>query len=518
MSNHALALAFALACGLAAPAQVTTAQYDNARTGANLRETILTPADVGAEHFGKVFRLAVDGDIYAQPLFVPNVEIPGQGRHNVVFVATEHNSVYAFDAEGRPSTPLWQVNLSGKDEEPLTPRDVACPFITPEIGITPTPTIDLPTGTIYVLARSRQNQGFAGSYRYVQKLHALAITTGAEKFGGPVEIKASVPGSGDGASGGRVPFNPRRDHPRAALLLANGNVYLTWGSACDVADYHGWVMAYDAASLQQKVVLNVSPDAQESGIWQGDAGPAADAEGNIYVATGNGKFDADTGGRDYGDTLLRLGKDLAIRDYFTPFDQREMNAKDADLGSGGPVVLPDQAGAHPHLAIVGGKNGVLYVLDRDKMGKFHADSNSHAVQTIRFKGMLMGAAAYWNRHVYVLGSKDVLRDFAIKDGQLVEVGVGADSFIDPGATPTISANRARDGIVWVIEQKGWNSPDRPAVLRAYDASNVGRALYNSEQRSTRDRAGLVLRFSMPLVVNGRVYVGTKKGVDVYGLM
>jgi hypothetical protein len=509
-----------------APGQVTTSQYDNARTGANLNETTLTPQNVNAAQFGKLFSLRVDGDIYAQPLYLMGAEMPGKGKHNFVFVATEHDSVYAFDADGPSSTPLWQTNFvnSGAGVTTVPATAVQCPFIRPEIGITPTPVIDRETGTLYVLARTKESQGLVRGSRYVQRLHALAITTGAEKFGGPVEIKALVKGKAAGGSGGQVDFDPLRELPRASLLLANGQVYLTWASSCDVAPYHGWVMAYDAHTLAQTAVFNTSPDAEESGIWQSDTGPAADKDGNVFVATGNGRFDvADSGGRDYGDTVLKLSLEkgnLAVHDFFTPFNQKELNSDDNDIGSGGPLLLPDQPGPHPHLLMVGGKGGGMYVIDRDHMGKYHSGDDSHAVQVLRFGSGIYSAPAYWNHHVYIFAADDVLKDFAVEHGQLSAkpVALGTAKFIDPGATPTVSANGSRNGIVWVLQSKGWRSPDRNAVLFAFDAANVAHELYDSEQNSARDRAGLCLRFNIPTVVNGKVYVGAKGEVDVYGLL
>lgn len=506
-----------------AGAQVLTSQYNNARTGANLHETILTPANVNANQFGAVFRFPVDGAVYAEPLYIPNLEIPGQGTHNVVFVATEHDSVYAFDADGKSRTPLWHVNFtnSGAGVTTVPGWDASCPFIQPEIGITPTPVIDYSSGTLYVLARTKEKTGVLSS-RYVQRLHALAITTGVEKFGGPVEIKARVAGRGDGSSGGRVDFDPLHELPRSALLLANGKVYLSWASSCDVAPYHGWLMAYDARTLAQTGVFNTSPDAGQSGIWAGDAGIAADDQDNVYLATGNGKFDAAMGGRDYGDSLLKLAAGdhgLELRDYFTPYNEDDLNANDDDLGSGGPVLIPDQPGQHRHLLVIAGKGAAIYLLDRDHLGHFEAGSDRHAVQALpaALGGGSFGAPAYWNRHLYFVGSDDVLKDFVLDDGQLKPVARGTVQFIDPGATPTISANGTRNGIVWALSSKRWNEPDGPPeVLRAFDAADVTRQLYSTEQVPTRDRGGVGLRFNIPLVVNGRVYVGTKDGLDVYG--
>jgi hypothetical protein len=505
--------------------QVLTSQYDNARTGANLYETILTPANVNPSQFGALFTLPVDGAVYAEPLYLPNLEIPGQGTHNVVFVATEHDSVYAFDADGKSRNPLWHVNftISGAGVTTVPGWDVSCPFIQPEIGITPTPVIDYTTGTLYVLARTKEKSGMLSS-RYVQRLHALAITTGAEKFGGPVEIKAAVSGRGDGSSGGKVDFDPLHELPRSALLLMKDKVYLTWASSCDVAPYHGWVMAYDAQTLAQAGVFNTSPDAGQSGIWAGDAGIAADDQGNVYLATGNGRFDAASGGRDYGDSVLKLAlgdHGLELRDYFTPYDERELDKDDNDLGSGGPVLLPDQPGPHAHLLAVAGKGATLYLLDRDRLGNFEADADRNAVQTLpaALGGGYFGAPAYWNHHLYFIGSDDVLKDFVLDRGLLKPAARGTVKFLDPGATPTISANGNRSAIIWALSSKRWNEADgAPEMLQAFDAADVSRRLYSSEQIPTRDRGSVGLRFNIPLVANGRVYVGAKGAVNVYGLL
>jgi hypothetical protein len=506
--------------GVTAQAQMTTAQVDNARTGAYLNETKLTPQNVNPKQFGKLFTLKVDGDVYAQPLFLAGVEIPGKGRHDVLFVATEHDSVYAFDAYGNSTTPLWQVSFLKGGATTLSQVDTQCFFIRPEVGITSTPVIDAKTGTLYVLARTKIEHALTAD-EFHQRLHALAVTTGMEKFGGPVEIQASVRGRGDGSANGTVPFDSRRENPRAALLLANGMVYLSWGSSCDVGPYHGWVMAYDAQTLKQKGVFNDSPDADDGGIWASDTGIAADKTGNVFVATGNGQFDAAKGGRDYGDSLLKLifnGQALRLSDYFTPFNQDELNKNDNDLGSGGPMLLPDQPGAHPHLLVVGGKAPMIYVLDRDNLGHYRPQDNSHAVETIKTNGGIFGSMAYWNHNVYVLSDSDALRDYEVKDGRLVYKALSSFRFPDHAATPAVSANGNRDGVVWVLSSKGWNSPDRTAVLHAADASNITHELYNSEQNAARDRAGTALRFNVPTIVNGHVYVAAKREIDVYGLL
>jgi hypothetical protein len=495
---------------------VTTSQYDNARSGANRLETILTPRNVNVRHFGKIFTLKVDGDVYAQPLFLAGLEIPGKGRHDVLFVATEHDSVYAFDAYGHPAVPLWRVNFLRKGVTTVPDDDVECPFIVPEVGITSTPVIDADTGTLYVLARTKE------SSHYRQRLHALSVTTGLEKFDGPVDIKAMIDGRGTGSQLGKLEFDPLRENPRASLLLTNGSVYLTWGSSCDVGPYHGWVMAYDAHTLKRKAVFNASPDADDSGFWAGDTGPVADKRGNLFLATGNGRFDAASGGRDYGDSLLKLdGLSLKLYDYFAPFNVGKLDADDKDLGSGGPVLLPAQPGPHPGLVVIAGKGGTIYLIDRDHMGHYRPNNDSHAVQTIPSPGGgVCGSMAYWNHNLYVLSNSDhdALRQFSLHDGRLSLKAASGSRFPAICATPVVSANGLRDGVLWVLHSRAWNADDTNAVLFAFDALDTSRLLYVSEQNPSRDRAGLALRFNIPIIANGHVYVGAKREVDVYGLL
>lgn len=502
-------------------AQVTTSQYDSLRTGATLNEKTLTPQNVNATQFGKLGAFKVDGAVYAQPLFVPAVEIPGKGNHDVLFVATEHDSVYAFDAFRPDEPPLWQMSLLDKKggDEAVPASEVQCPFIQPEVGITSTPVIDLQSGTLYVLARTMNGHLFSEN-QYFQRLHALAITTGAEKFGGPVQITASVRGKGAGSKNGEVRFDALRENPRAALLLVNHVVYLSWGSSCDVDPYHGWVMAYDSQTLKQKAALNVTPDGGEGGIWASDTGLGADPDGNVYVTTGNGTFNASTDGRDYGDSLLKVtlqDSSLVVRDYFTPFNQAQLSDADADLGSSGPTLLPDQPGPHRHLLLQPAKGSMTYVIDRDQMGQFHAEGDA-VVQRIHMSGGGYGAMAYWNGHVYFACSDDRLRDYEIENGQLKLHSSSSIKFANPGATPSVSADRNKNGIVWAIATKTWNGPNRSAILYAFDANNMSEPLYTSEQNSNRDRAGMATRFVIPLVVNGHVYFGARDEVEVYGLV
>jgi hypothetical protein len=523
----AMAVALVSSCAIAQATSpvitspVITSQYDNLRSGATLHETVLTPQNVNAAQFGRLGAFKVDGPVYAQPLYPPGVEVPGKGKHNVLFVATEHDSVYAFDAERPNSEPLWHVSfVDGKrNTYPLTSRDTGCPFIQPEIGITSTPAIDLQSGTLYVLARSKLNPTF-GDEQYFQQLHALAITTGVEKFGGPKEISASVTGKGDGAKNGQVSFSPLRENPRAALTLSKGVLYLSWGSSCDLDPYHGWVMAYDPQTLAQKGALNLTPDGGQGGIWASDTGPGADEAGNVYVTTGNGTFDAAGGGRDYGDSVVKIAagnSGIEIRDYFTPYDQARISEADADLGSSGPTLLPEQPRPHRHLLLQPGKSGQLYVIDRDQMGQFHREGDA-IIQRLNMGHGGYGAMAYWNHHVYFAGSDDFLRDYVIEKGKLTLNTYSRMKFDNPGATPSISANGDKNAIVWAVATRRWDGGDRPAVLYAFDANKIDQPIYSSEQNSKRDRGALATRFVIPLVVGGRVYFGTRSEVEVYGLV
>ena len=519
-TRNVCALLLAILTLTAAAQKVTTSQYDNARLGANRIETTLTPRNVNAEHFGKLFTLKVDGDVYAQPLFLSGVEIPGKGRHDVLFIATEHDSVYAFDAT-TPGPPLWQVSLLKPGSTTVPAGDTDCPFIRPEVGITSTPVIDPVTGTLYVLARTKDRPNLLAKADFKQTLHALAVTNGVEKFNGPVEIKATLPGKGDGSKDGQLAFDPWHENPRAALLLANNAVTLTWGSSCDVTPYHGWIISYDAHTLQQRAVFNTSPDADDSGIWAADTGPAADPHGNIIVATGNGSFDVDKGGRDYGDSLLKLdAQSLKLADYFTPFNAEDLDRNDADLGSGGPLLIPDQPGPHPHLAVVAGKSGTIFLIDRDHMGHYVSQSNRHAIQTIPNRYGVYAAPAWWNQTLYVLscGDDDAIQTFSLSNSKLTRTATSGDSVTGLCTTPTISANGNKDGILWILRSKAWNGPDTQAELTAWDATNINRKLYDSEHNYQRDRAGQALRFNIPIVVNGHVYIGAKKEIDVYGLL
>jgi hypothetical protein len=499
-----------------ANADVLTYHNDNARTGQSLGESVLSPATVGQGTFGKLFHRLVDGFVYAQPLYVANVAIPGRGTHNVVYVATENDTVYAFDADSKAGPYLWKKRLIVPQShgQAVHSNEVGCDDLVPKIGVTGTPVIDAGSGTLYVVAKTREGKSF------VQRLHALDIATGAEKLGGPVVIAGAVSGNGDGSVGGIVTFDPLRENQRPSLLLVNGVVYIGWASYCDIGPYHGWVMGYDAATLQQVSVYNTTPDGGLGGVWQGGAGPAADAASNIYFETGNGTFDAQFGGNDLGDSLVKLGSDLTLADYFTPFNEDALSAADIDFGSSAPLLLPDQPGPHPHLAIASGKEGTIYLVDRDDKGHFHAGDDSQIVQSLPGAvGGTYGMPAYWNDTVYFLGAGDALKAFRLSGGMLSTspASQASEVYGFPGATPTVSANGVGGAIVWTLQTDGYGS-GKPAVLHAYDATDVSIELYNSNRAGRRHQPGKPVKFALPTVANGKVYVGAQKRISVFGLL
>jgi uncharacterized repeat protein (TIGR01451 family) len=507
-----------------------THHNDNMRTGQNLNETVLTPSDVNSTTFGRLFSYSLDGLSIASPLYVAGVTVPDQGVHNLVYVATEHDSVYAFDADGISAAPLWQRSFLGPGVTTVPASDTGeCCDISPEIGITGTPVIDPSTGTLYVVAKTKE-----GASTYVQTLHALDLGTGVEKFGGPVVIQATVPGSGNGSSGGRISFDPLRQNQRPSLLLNNGVVYVGFGSHGDHQPYHGWLLGYSASTLQQVVALNVSPNADGGGIWQANGGPAADAAGNIYVVTGNGAFDGDSGGPDFGDSFLKITANGTIADYFTPWNQGTLNANDFDLGAAGPLLLPDQPGAHPHLMVSAGKNNTVYLVDRDAMGHYSGKTNDNQIVQALINIFPFGtpepgnysAPVYFNGTVYFGPIADNIQAFPVTNGLLRTTALtrSQDVFKYPGATMAISANGTSNGILWAIQRNGdcgvrpSCGTAAPGVLKAYDALNLGIMLYSSDQMGNRDMFDFATKFSVPLVANGKVFIGSLGQLTVYGLL
>jgi outer membrane protein assembly factor BamB len=483
---------------------VLTYHNDLARTGQNLNETMLTPASVASPQFGPLFTYPVDGQVYAQPLYMPGVIVPGKGIHNVVFIATEHDSVYAFDADNSLA-PLWRVSFLNAAQGVATASaaDLGCASIAPEIGITATPVIDPATGTLYVVAMTEE--GPNGSI--VHRLHALDVATGAEKPGSPVEIQASAPGTGNGANS--VPFQPWLYKERAGLLLLNGVLYTAWSSQCDFGNYHGWIIGYNAATLRQSAVFIDTPNWDAGAFWQGGAAPAADSNGNIYAVSANGTFDANVGGFDFGESILKLSTtpSLTLADYFTPHNAAALSDKDLDLGSSGALLLPDEAGsvAHPHLLVIGSKSGTVYLLDRDRLGHFQPNADSQIVQSLTDAvGPLFGIPAYFNNTVYFSAAHDQVKAFAIQNGLLSTAPISASgaTFAVLGTVPSISADGSGNGILWTIDPAG--------QLHAYDAADLGVQLYQGS-------VGSSVKFSTPTIANGKVYVGTMNSLAIFGL-
>jgi hypothetical protein len=508
-----------------------TYHADKFRSGVNLQEFALTSATVKSSTFGKLFSRAVDGQIYAQPLHVANLTIAG-GKHNVVYVATEHSSVYAFDADGKTTAPLWQHSFINSAAGITTIGKPANALIAPEISISSTPVIDISTSTLYVAVSTSEH----GSI--VHRLHALSLTTGAEKFGGPIVIQGSVPGMYPPlVVNGRVPFVPKQHLQRPALLLLNGNVYIAYGSNGDQLPYNGWLFAYSAQGtgvLHQVAIFCTSPNKGASAIWQSGDGPAADTSGNIYVATGNGPFDLNTGGPDAGNTILKLSLQagaLVRLDYFTPFNTGELTTDDLDLGAGGPILPPTQSGAAaPSLLVVGGKDGKIYLVNRANMGKFNAATNND-VQTLPLGNPeptngLFATPAALGSSIYIGEINERLERFIFSSGLLSTAPAAQTStvFLYPGTSPMISTNGS-SSIVWTLDLHAYvgGTPDGavntagPAVLHAYDGTTL-HELYNSTQAGSRDKAGNAIKFTSPTIANGHVYVGTANQLDVYGLL
>jgi len=485
---------------------VLTYHYNNQRTGAYTAETTLTPANVNVNQFGKLISYKLDGYSFGQPLYLANLQF-SDGLHNVVYVATENDSVYAFDADGKTASPLWKVNFTNTAAGITTVpcADVDGCYIGPNIGITATPVIDSANRAIWVMARTKENGA------YVHKLHALDIVTGTERFGGPIVISASIQGSGLGSQNGIVPFGNMRQHNRPALTLVNGVVYAAFASLADQNPYHGWILGYAPNSgsntISQVAVYNTSPNGGQGGMWSVGA-LAADPSGTIFTETGNGNFN---GGSDLGDSFIKIttsGGVLQTADYFTPFDQSTMNNQDLDLGSGGPLVVPDQAGtAHPHLLIGGGKTGTLYVVDRDNMGHFNAAGDTQIVQKVTGQaGEIQHTPAFWNNNVYVSREGATLMMYSLTNGLLSLNPTSQSTLVyGYGESPIITANGNANGILWIAEHVAGSN----GVLRAYNATNLATELYNSNQNNARDGITSVPAFGTVLVYNGKLYISTK---------
>ncbi len=502
---------------------VTTYHYDNTRQGLNAHETTLTLANVNSAGFGLLGNYPVDGKVDAQPLFVANLPL-ASGAVNALFVVTEHDSVYALN----PSTgaQIWKTSVLAAGE--ITSDSHGCDQITPEIGITATPVIDRTAGThgaIFVVGMSKDASG-----HYHQRLHALDLLTGAELAGSPAEIAANYPGTGENSSNGKVIFDPAQYAERVGLTLVNGTIYTAWTSHCDFQPYTGWVIAYNESSLAQTSVLNLTPNGSEGSVWMSGYGLAADSAGSLYLLDANGTLDPGftpagfPSQSDFGNAILKLSttSGLAVADFWEPFNTTAESNNDADLGSGGAMLLPDltdASGITRHLLVGAGKDHNIYVADRDNLGKFNAAGNSNLYQEIA-DALPSGAwsgPAYFNNTVFYGGQNDVLRAYTITGAKLstAPTSQSANSFPYPGATPAVSANGTQNGIVWALE----SADSAPAVLHAYDATNLSHELYNSNQAAShRDAFGNGNKFITPMIVNGQVFVGTPNSVAVFGLL
>ena len=508
------------ASAAAVPTDVLTYKNDLSRSGQNLTESTLTLANVTASSFGLLRTLPVDGKVDAQPLYVSQLNVSG-AMHSVVFAATENDSVYAFDAD--TGSVLWQVSLLEAGETVSDTRD--CTQVSPEIGVTSTPVIDRSAGThgtLFVVAMSKD-----AASNYHQRLHALDLASGAELLGGPTEISATSAT----AAGGVAMFAPGQYEERAALLLLNGTVYTSWTSHCDIAPYFGWIIGYSESTLSQSAVLNVAPNSGGGGpsIWMSGGGPAADSEGNIYLLTANGVFETtlDANGfpnqQDYGNSFLKLstaGGSLSVADYFTMYNEVAESGADGDLGSGGEMLLPDltdSTNTVRHLVLGAGKDGNIYVVNRDSMGKFNASGNSQIWQQVSgaVPAGVWATPAYFNGTVYYGDMGASLKAFTVANAKLVAAPQSQSSvqFTYPGTAPSVSANGTSNGIVWAHENSN------PAVLHAYDATNLAHELYNSSQASgNRDQFGAGNKYITPTVADGKVFVGTTGAVAVFGLL
>jgi hypothetical protein len=545
-----LALVFALSSGVLAqtptPVPVPTWRYDLTHAGENTTETALTPTNVNVNSFGKLFSVSVDSTVYAQPLYVPGLTMSDGLVHNVLFVATENDSIYAFDADsnqGADAKPIWQISLltaaygAGSGATAVPWQDTGSPDVAPTVGITGTPAINPATNTMYVVANTKE------SGVYYSRLHAINIITGAEEAGSPVNITATVAGTGAASSGGQITFSPLWQNQRTALDYYNGYVYFGYASHGDLNNYHGWLFAYNASTLQQTGVICLTPDDIGGGVWGSGAGLPIDTSisgGRMFVVTGNGgrssapPFSSST---DYGESVIAFDIANGIftpTDEFTAFNYSTLNSHDYDQGAGGLLMLPDQQGAYPHLLITAGKEGRITLLNRDNLGGYAsgASSNTNAVQDIppvvQVGQGFWSTAAYWNGNVYVWAGGELPSDggvpnagmlFKINSGLLSTTPASKTTFTSafPGPTFSISSNGTQDGIAWAVRADQFNT-NGPAVLYAFDANDLSKILYESDTNSSRDSAGPANKFSVPVVTNGKVYVAAHGEVDVYGLL
>jgi hypothetical protein len=495
---------------------VVTYHYDNQRSGQNLKETTLTTSNVNSATFGKIGEFAVDGQIDGQALFLSQLAIPGQGNKDVLYVATENDTVYAVDAQsisGTSATVLWKTSVLSSGESSAT--NLPCGNIIPN-GITATPVIDRSRNAIYLEAMSQNSAG-----NIIHRLHALDLTNGNELFGGPTTITATYPGKGGNSNGTTVTFLPSVQHDRAALLESGNVIYTAWsGLYGDCGAYSAWVIGFDAGTLKESSAIDLVPNNSGGGMWMGGGGPAADSTGNVYVISGNGFGDTPGTNSSYGNSFVRLSttSGLTVGDYFTPFNTLSEDSADADFGSAGPLLLPDltdATGATRHLAVGAGKDGNLYVLNRDNLGQFNSASNNIYQQFTLSSGENNSSPVFFNNTVYVGPTNSSLKVFPVSNAKLATSPSSQSTHVfgGNGTVASISANGAVQGIVWALD---WSA----GTLFAYDATDLTKELYDSNQAAgNRDHFSSVGgHFITPMVANGRVYVGTKSSVAVFGLL
>jgi hypothetical protein len=516
------------------PVIVPTWRYDVTHVGANTQETALVPANVNVNTFGKLFSLTVDGSVYAQPLYVPALTMSDGLVHNVLFVATEHDSIYAFDADlngGVNIHPIWKISLldaahgAGSGATTVLYTDTGSPDIAPEIGITGTPVINPSTNTMYVVGKTKENGG------YFVRLHAINVLTGAEQGSSPVAIAGTVSGTGNGSSGGQLSFSPLWQNNRLALNYYNGHIYIGFGSHGDNGPWHGWVFAYDATTLAQTAVVCTSPNGFGNGVWDAGGGPPIDigsGGGRMFVATGNGTYAPYpplNASSDFGDSIVAYDLSnggLTPTDAFTPFNQDHLSRADLDQGSGGILMVPDQQGANPHILMQAGKEGRILVLNRDHLGGYATGvtSNTNALQDIvnGAGGGLWSTPAYWNGNVYIWAKNDVPKLFKVNSGLLDTTPASTSNVSSayPGASFTVSSDGAQNGIAWAVRTDQFTTHG-PQVLYAWDANDLSNLLYESDSNAARDGAGHSMKFAIPVVTNGKVYVAALGQIDVYGL-
>jgi hypothetical protein len=518
------------------PVTVPTWRYDNTHAGENTSETALTPDNVNPRSFGKLFSVDVDSTVYAQPLYVPGLKMKDGVVHNVLFVATENDSVYAFDADsngGANAKPLWYASMASTAHGAASGATSIPSFkytgsydVAPTIGITGTPAINPATNTMYLVAQTQEGSSFH------TRLHALNIVTGAEQPGSPVEVTATADGDGLGSSGGKITFDTVVENQRSALDYYNGYVYFGFAAHGDIGNWHGWLFAYDAATLKQTAALNLSPNDHGAGVWEAGAGMPIDEDapgGRMFLATGNGavsKYPPFTAGQNLSMSILDFslaGGKLTPTDGFTSYNYQQINSGDYDQGAGGVLMVPDQQGTHPHILVQAGKEGRILVLDRDKLGGYEVNqsSNVEALEDIpgELAGGMWATPAYWNGNVYFWAEFDVPKLFKLNSGVMDRTpsSQGSIKTAFPSPSFSVSSNGAQDGIAWAIESDQFNT-DGPAILYAWDANDLSKPIYESDTDATRDSAGPANKFAIPVVTNGKVYVTTNGEIDVYGLL